>query len=667
MASLCAHMFLLIFGITMLQTASVETAVSHTGKFGSLEIDARAAVGIDRVEEGVDHQPNNSEVDDHRHSEGWQPTKGSSLMRDALQRLNASVLAAFSDGGAMTFYRFAEQAPRHKPLTRREDRKHKQEHPWYSENEDNILWGLFALVCVEYLVFYCFCMGPKAVEQPPVEIPPIDESLNKEAAYLKRTEQFPKPLSSKIHAGCCLWTIVLLVWLLPLPCALNFSGGKWHFSVGPFLVVNSVLHLLLVLYGTYRWRLYFLKLPKTQKECPILSHDLPLGTLEPTPMSMRPLYMSWLSYMWCMHVIYVPFMVKAGYTLLIRGPRAFKKVRSGAASPNLTVGQAFGKFMLETSAFMWFKKIEETNGVLLGYFSSQHLGPIRTLLVKEGTHDMQNIEIWVDLKERTVVRASIDGLDFMLCKVFFLIAFIFTGQSHAWLHSVCTWALAPEADDYFIRKMSVCTMFFNHLGFDFGLPQASAQSGREEFLTGGNPRSDQFEDELPYLDEIMLLGPFQAAPQNFFTPELAGKLVPYSRFCAFAYLLYKPFMALFEAEAVKICDSAEACFYHTVLHCTDHWSFSQMFNLSPNDLANLVVAIEEAKNAGYAENEPKIDYVALEPGLCTTLGLTDDFVKSFNVYHRDSPSNIRLFRKIYEIAKPLDPELAYHLQCCIIK
>ena len=521
--------------------------------------------------------------------------------------------------------------------------------------------------------------GPPA---PAARAAGLDDELLSKAAYLQPTRDFERTLATRTLGGVLIWLLIIAVLALAsAACSVAIGAAFPRFAharfVGPLLVFPALLARMVL-----RWRKYFSALPTKLEQESILRKPLPRGP-DPVPMSMRPLKISLWQFISCYARIYPPFMLSAAYWFFLKLPgygRWNRQFARRKATPARSVEEAFGLLMLENSTMMWFHAAsEEKGGALLGHFSSEHFGPIRTLLVQKEPaasssdddglkyHDIGRIEVWVDLRARRAVRASFDGVDVALVKAFVQVTFVMSLQSHAWLHSVCTWAVCPNHAHWYVARASAMTLIFNHMGFDGGFPIATRVTGRREFLEAGNARTARFADRLPHLDELYMLGPFQTGVPDFFGTPRAAALTPYSRFCAFAHLLHPVFLRACDDEPRPITDSPEALFYNTVLHPLDHWIFSKLFASSAEALAIVLQYSDDAAAAATSPLEPHIDYAALGTGANLALCLTDDWPKSFGVHFRDAPRDIAFYRKVYGVAKSIDPELAYHLQSCIIK
>ena len=449
---------------------------------------------------------------------------------------------------------------------------------------------------------------------------------------------------------------VLIAWTI---------GPEWWF-VG--LAFVPLVYSVFLYKGVKSHSIYFNDLPERIESDSILSNELPCASTDACAMSMRPLRMSLGQYLFWHHRIQPPFKVWAGYCLFICNPSMTRAYKAGRAKPAHAADAKLGVFMLETTCFLWFKGAVEEGGRLIGRFSSEHLGPVRTLKDRKGFHDIRKIEVWVDLGTRVAVRAAFDDVKIKISRAFTQIVWLMSTQGHAWLHAVSTWAFMPKHDNKFVRFMGCASLFFNHLGFDGGLPAIARMTKRADIITGGNPRSELFKDVLPYKDEEYLCGPFQAPVPPFFGTPLSVAILPFSRFAAFAQLLFPEFMRLLDEEPDPITASPLALFFATVLHCTDHWSFAKMFNYAKEDYATALAAVDDAKLGGFNPGEPQLDYTTLGLGAAITLGLTEDWPKVFPVYFRDPPAHApKFYRRVYEFARQLDPELAYHLQACIIK
>ena len=81
-------------------------------------------------------------------------------------------------------------------------------------------------------------------------------------------------------------------------------------------------------------------------------------------MSMRPIRIPLGCLLYVFHQIYPTFMLYACYCLHVRRYWRQSRIRTGreAYQPALPVDAAFGEFMLETTAFMWFTGTEKVDG-----------------------------------------------------------------------------------------------------------------------------------------------------------------------------------------------------------------------------------------------------------------------------------------------------------------
>ena len=435
------------------------------------------------------------------------------------------------------------------------------------------------------------------------------------------------------------------------------------------LTCIPILYILLLYISHQNHRTYFANLPKRDDPKCILSHSIPRNTMEPVPFSMRPMWLSFWQYLQIRHRVYLPFSIFAFYCIFWRNPKWERQYKAGKAKPDRPVEEALAIFLLETTAFTWFRGSEtDLDGNCIGYFSTQHWGPIRTLLLPKGHHDIKHIEVWINLQSRKAVKVCFDGQEIRFDRAFAQILFLMNSQGHAWTHAVSSWGVMTDHPHPFVRLKSAATLYYNHMGFDGGLKAVSVVANRAEINEAGSERGLLLADSLPYNDQNTMVGPFHAAVQDFFDTPLADELSQYSRFCAFANFLFPHFIRFCDEETTPITRSPIGFFYGTVLHCIDHWMLEQMFCRSANHLAVASSAFQSATEGGFEPNEPQLDYKALGKGTIFAFGLTQDWPKLFvQVYFRNATKDIHFYRKVHEIAKKLDPELAYHLQVCIIK
>mmetsp|Transcript_22915 Transcript_22915/g.67919 ORF Transcript_22915/g.67919 Transcript_22915/m.67919 type:complete len:388 (-) Transcript_22915:246-1409(-) len=387
-------------------------------------------------------------------------------------------------------------------------------------------------------------------------------------------------------------------------------------------------------------------------------------------MSMRPITIPWPLYLWCMHVMWPGFVITAFWRLFVRHPWWMRRIRTGAAAPPKPLDEVFGEFMLETTAFIWFVGFEPSaSGApsTIARFSTAFLGKLRTITADGGTHDISAIQIDVDVTSRKVVGARYDGVDVSTERAFVQVLFAMTTQIHAWLHAASNFAVDQLNPRREVANQSAYTLFFSHMGFDYGLPLLAKRVRRPDMLVASMARNELFADVLPFDDEDNMMGPLQAQVPAFGEAgDCTEGLIRHSRFVAFVHRMKPVFMEqLAAAGPPSITPSAEALFLCTVVHCTDHWMFVRMFD-SADKMASIVKAGEAAVKEPYArDDEPRLDYAALVAVPILAFNLADDWPHLVRSHFRNS--TLPFYRTMYEEAKKLDPELAYHLQSCIIK
>lgn len=136
------------------------------------------------------------------------------------------------------------------------------------------------------------------------------------------------------------------------------------------------------------------------------------------------------------------------------------------------------------------------------------------------------------------------------------------------------------------------------------------------------------------------------------------ELAPHSRFLSFIEGLRPVFlymMTLPEYSKDFVGIDPDAHFVCTVVHSLDHLMAGHYFT-QPQNIAQFFGGKRATGNMNLKATG---DWVALASGL------TSDFPKMFEVYMRSSP--MEFYRRVYHEASLLDPELAWHMQCCITK
>lgn len=503
---------------------------------------------------------------------------------------------------------------------------------------------------------------------------------------LKKSSNFPQPLVTYRICGFLTWLSIFAILAFAgfgLQYAVRYFAldlAQWQ-MYAVFLSPTILLNVYLLHSAYSGWKQYFSELPRKidSKECG-LNNTLPQNTLEAVPMSMRPIRMSLWQFIQIEYMLYLPFGLHFAYGVLwfyINSWRFYL----GCVKPKFAPARLLGHFLLETTCFFWFKGFTDPKKPHLALFSTKAWGPIRTLGFHQANHilDIDEIKVWVNVKNKTAEKAFVStnsgSFKIKLHRAACLVVATMGTQGHAWLHAVSTYAMDPQHENNWLRTMSLVSLFFNHMGLDGGLPLIAKRIGRPDWIQSGSLRGYEVADKLPLWDQNNMAGPFMAAVPRFYGTELADQLMPYSRFCAFTNLLYPSFMSIHaktlaveqDCQSSPVATEPVALFFQSVLHALDHWNMSQTFTWTGGahaswlDIRRQVVA----DNCEYDDGEPRIDYKGLADSAAWVLVLTDDFPHMANVYAHNSP--VYFYRQLYQKAILLDPELAYNLQCCIIK
>lgn len=479
-------------------------------------------------------------------------------------------------------------------------------------------------------------------------------------------DDFPKPFVVTRCAGI-LFSFVYLFVLI------SFATLFWailegmvlllqHFDVValswwqlPAQLIAAAYCFLLVLLLFYRfaysrWVYYFADctFPRsdprniTSKPAPL---EKDLGRVE-HPEHMRPTLMTRWDFIKCTFLIYPMIQLYRLFGPLTKNilfKCAYRKGKQGAK-----IEETLATLYLETiCSLQYFKEIRVEAGRKFAVFSTEYFDPVLLPKVGGGLTPIKNFSIIIDLSLNAVVAASLDGDSLTLKKAWLISVYLFEWIGHAWLHAFCMWGADTENTDPWVSWMSQISLYFNHLGGDSGLGVLAMIAKLKDYFLSEDPNFK----ERDYANIL----PFQ---RPFRTYERISELAEYSRFISFILETRKIFMRLLaESDVEDVFRSMDPeAHFAIVVHSIDHWSFNQICDRWENMYH-------------YMYDEPQaeagIDYHVISSTTFLARALADDWPKIFDVFIRQAP--LKFYQLFYEKARQVDTELAWNMQCCIVK
>jgi len=465
----------------------------------------------------------------------------------------------------------------------------------------------------------------------------VEEGTDKEPLLVQ--DQFQRSFEVTMCAGILMLAFICLLvsFATALCCYVVSFFTSWYYG----MVALPALEFLFLLYGYYRWKMYFSDLsyrdsPENPTHLPFpFAKDHP----DSYPLTLRPTKMSLRWYLWCMHFIWIFFSINALRLMILSSlKQSYIRIFTPELAP---VELVFGEMALNGSLVTWFKEIlESPQGTKLARFSSSFFGPQDFPCADNSIATVQNIEFVIDLQSRKCIAGKVDGKDVSIIDVFMLAAFVGTSRVHSWSHALGMWGVKPTASEPYFERLSICSGFFNHLGGD----------------GGGFIYYSSVMKQAELIDDTAKALPQQRAMIDH---AVWQELIPYSRFVSFIEHVRPPFFDLSSKHELSTrfpMVEPEAHFWNTVIHGIDHTMF--VTYMDRTDVLGHFIRRSP-------ENLNEIDYSAIGRWLMFVSCLSQDFPKLFQVHMWDSPEIF--YREVYEEAKKWDPELAFHLQTCIIK
>ena len=477
------------------------------------------------------------------------------------------------------------------------------------------------------------------------------------------SRDFPKPLKLSKCAGYLLLLSLLSSWAGVLTlCYLSLLLGLGCKLTA--CVVTSLatpLALLIYVWTSYvRWKTCFVHLHDRDDRRNITFGKYPteadLGVVD-TAISMRPTRMEFSDYLWCALCISPFFGAHAYYS--IASMAGVKWLYWLGCIETASAAEILATFFLESStAIFWFDRIQDggcgAHQAAIAVFTSDFYGDeVEVPKVGGGLVALQRLQVRVDLKQRRAIDASCGGRPISCEDCLLVVMYLALWKGHAHVHGLATWGVDTKATDAWLARMSVCSLYFNHLGGD---------GGAVHWKSAVN-------SDIEPLDLPSKL-PFQRPGRDFGRLE---QLLPYSRFLSFVDASSTIFFRLLKEQkqqhgGPETASSAEAfaamdpmAHYHaTFLHSLDHWMLHRAFD----EKGKLALLFRGNRRSSREEGE-EADFRTMSDLSTFAFAISDDWPKLFSVYMRQSSHPF--YRRVYEECLELDPELAFHVQCCIIK
>lgn len=469
--------------------------------------------------------------------------------------------------------------------------------------------------------------------------------------YCRPRPPFPQPFKLTKTAGFLMLLFFEITWSLFLFVLLRLARcfATWELSLVMAFLATPVVYGIMTLYAWRRWNTYFAPLRYRNEDGNATDSRLPreqdMGVCE-CKLSMRPTKIEWYSFVWCMFFIYPFFMCYAGWLLSTTWVVTRITYRLGIHKKD-DAGEALADFLLSTTiGLAWFQEVvmlkdESGNETLVGVFNSSFAGPLKFPAYGGSLLDKQLLEVKVDLVRCSAFEAALDGQPLPVELALYLAVYQTVWFGHAWVHSLAMWGIDEFSPDPWVARMSVCSLFFNHLGGDGGAELWNQMSG-----AGIDP---------------MILADVVAVQRPLRDFARWRPLMPYSRFIRFIEGTREIWFRLLKesefANAFGPLMDPEGHYIATILHSIDHWMLYNCFG----NTHRLVLFCYDGPECGFGN----IDFYRTGKLVCTALCLADDWPKLFDVYMRQSPHPF--YQRVYQEAVAIDAELAWHMQNCMIK
>jgi hypothetical protein len=436
-------------------------------------------------------------------------------------------------------------------------------------------------------------------------------------------------------SGVVSMLVIFLIFTLPVAALASLLEHFTNYPAVAAVVLYAFEWLLYLCFSLYLWRTTFAHLPHEDAAENVTSGSPPrLPDMEQgMPTTLRPTRISFMQHLWCMHMHFPFFALDSlSQTARLNILRILNYLGLVRVTP---AGELLASLLLETTMSWWFDlQVSDPSGALYAHFSSKPFGQLTV-----PGREIEVIEIIVDVHARKAVKAKIvdvhsaNAVTISIEEALHIATFVAVTAAHIWLHAYSQYGTSLKSPCPFVSRMSLVTIFHNSLG----------QEAVENTL-------------IPMLAE-------SGQESRFFTTAMMGddkwsELVRHSRFLSFIQKLRPVFLNLMSLPEYR-CDFANidphAHFVCTVVHSLDHQLAGHYFTQSQSiSFFFQKQSVEAGTNLDATGNF--VEFAA---------GLTSDFPKLFEVYMRNSP--VEFYRRVYKEAAIIDSELAWHMQCCIVK
>jgi len=247
------------------------------------------------------------------------------------------------------------------------------------------------------------------------------------------------------------------------------------------------------------------------------------------------------------------------------------------------------------------------------------------------------LTVHIDLCERRMVSAKIDGVNITAKQAMILIWFHTISEGHVKIHALANWGVTHASNVNFeVYKNSVITVLYNYFGMTV-FPRIC------KLLQGLRLVNQKFDNITDVFCNGLKQGVHEHGRQM--RPVLYA-----SRAGRFISELRPKFMREFKVhlQSEELLDS-EALFSATVLHSLDHtfmsWNLLDPLWLDASDTQfGLMAHLGRFVRMGFVDDIPSV-------GLAT----------------RFKHSKTLFYRRVYEHAAAIDQEIADHMDTCIVK
>lgn len=247
----------------------------------------------------------------------------------------------------------------------------------------------------------------------------------------------------------------------------------------------------------------------------------------------------------------------------------------------------------------------------------------------------EDFKIDIDLDEKRMHKASLDGRTLTAKEVMILLAFRTFSSAHVKLHAMGNWGLNPEINDLELHRNSVISVMYNYFG-----KTAFCRILTRFYALGIT--QDEFWKVAPCFNYGLTEG-IQKHP-------LIRELIPYSKAIPFIAKVRNNFLNTFASHKERFPGiDGEGFFIGTVLHGLDHQALEWA-------IADPLWLDADHKDYGAMARLSRIvvsGFTSDVPGLFFSTRIKD----------MKSP----FYRQVYQHAVKIDQRLADHMDCCIGK